>query len=62
MDAINRQKDDRKIYLDDLTSFGQKHQADFLILRESFQAGLYLPSGLKNVYSNPGFSLYQVIS
>ncbi len=62
MDAIDRQKDDRKIYLDDLTSFGQKHQADFLILREPFQAGLYLPSGLKNVYSNPGFSLYQVIS
>ncbi len=51
----------RKLYLDGLLEFSKKHIADYLVLPEEFSMKNYYPADMKKVFSNPSFSLFQVI-
>jgi hypothetical protein len=51
----------RKLYLDGLLEFSKKYIADYLVLPEEFTIKNYYPADLKKVFSNPSFSLFQVI-
>jgi hypothetical protein len=41
--------------------FSKKYIADYLVLPEEFTIKNYYPADLKKVFSNPSFSLFQVI-
>lgn len=51
----------REPYLDALMEFARNNRTDYLVFPEGHLSGAYYPPGLKNVFTNPGYSLYEVV-
>ncbi len=54
----NNPKSDK--YLDEMTRFAQKYQAEYIVLPYAFNTGNYLPEKLEPVFSNQNYSLFKV--
>ena len=52
--------DTRKALMDGLDGFAREYDAAFLVLEEKYAPQQYYPDGLTNIYSNEGFSLFQL--
>ena len=52
--------DSRKSLLDGLLGFARNYDAAFLVLEEEFVPQQYYPGSLTKIYSNEGFSLFQL--
>ncbi len=48
-------------FLDGLAAYSKKIRANFLVFPEKYDPQAYYPACLKNIYSNPHYSIYQVI-
>lgn len=52
----------RKIFLDALVQYSRNYRTDFLVLAEKYNPKAYYPPGLKMIFTNPGYSLYQLVN
>lgn len=59
-DEVMLLKNDRHAYVDAYTDFAELVQADYLVLEEPYSSQKYYPAGLKLVFSNAGYSLFEI--